>query len=154
MAVSIKQSHRRLLEEAYGKGNLAVFDEVCATGFRGHDPVVGDTDLDGARASCRMYRAAFPDLTLTFLGTYGEGDTVVTHWRMTGTHRGALLGISPTGTRCTVEGISLAKFKGGKIAEDWTQWDALGLLRQLGVAPALELEPRVGTGASEQQPHM
>jgi hypothetical protein len=153
MAVDLKQSHRRLLEEAYGKGNLAVFDEVCAPGYRGHDPLLGDVDVAAARGSCAMYRAAFPDLTPTFLGSFVDGDNVITHWRMTGTHRGALMGIEPTGKRCTAEGISIGKFKGGKIAEEWTQWDALGLLRQLGAAPELRAEPRPGQAASEQRPH-
>ncbi len=44
------------------------------------------------------------------------------------------MGVQPTGKRCTSEGISVARFKAGKVVEDWVQWDALGLMRQLGVA--------------------
>lgn len=153
MAVDIKQSHRRLLEEAFGKGNFAVFDELCVPDYRGHDPLVGDTDLAATRATCAMYRTAFPDIAPTFLGAFADGDTVITHWRMFGTQRGALMGIAPSGKRCTVEGITIAKFRSGKIAEEWTQWDAFGLLRQLGVAPDLATESRTGKGPSEQQPH-
>ncbi len=138
MAVDIKQAHRRLIEEAYGKGNLDVFDEICDAGYRSHDPFVGDTDLRQTKESCRMYRAAFPDLKVAFLGSYTDSDTVVTHWRMTGTHKKALMGIEPTGVYGTVEGIGIAKFRGGKLFEEFVQWDALGLLRQLGVAPKLE----------------
>lgn len=151
MAVDIKKSHRRLFEEAWGKGNLDVFDEVCDRGYRSYDPVTGDADLEETREQCRMYRTAFPDLKITLLGSYCEGDTVVTHWRMTGTHRGALMGIEPKGTRCTVEGITVGKFKSGKLTEDRTQWDALGLLRQLGVAP--EMQPGAGAGGAETRPH-
>jgi predicted ester cyclase len=151
MAVDIKQSHRRLFEEAWVKGNFGIFDEICDRGYQGHDPMTGDTDLEQTRETCRMYRSAFPDVKPTFLGSYADGDTVVTHWRMTGTHRGALMGIEPTGTRCTVDGISIAKFKGGKLVEEWTQWDGLGLLRQLGVAPTAQ--PGAGARPAEKRPH-
>ncbi len=151
MAVDIKQSHRRLIEEAFGSGRLEVFDELCDSGYREHDPVAGDGDLAKARESCRMYRAAFPDLKPTILGSYADHDTVITHWRMTGTHQGALMGIAPTGARCAAEGISLARFRGGKIAESWVQWDALGLMRQLGVAPSAQAG--ASAGGAEKRPH-
>jgi predicted ester cyclase len=151
MAVDIKQAHRRLIEEAFGKGNLDVYDEICDPGFKEHDPVTGDADLQQEKDNCRMYRSAFPDLKPTFLGSYADGDTCVTHWRMTGTHKKALMGIEPTGKRCTVDGISVAKFRGGKLAESWTQWDALGMLRQLGVAPELGAGTRGTT--TETRPH-
>ena len=37
----------------------------------------------------------------------------------------------------TVEGITIDRYKGGKVVESWTHWDALGLMRQLGVAPTV-----------------
>ena len=151
MAVNVKQSHRRLFEETWGKGNFDVFDELCVPDYRSHDPLTGDMDLEQTRELCRTYRAAFPDLKPAFLGSYTDGDTVVTHWRMTGTHRGALLGIAPTGQRCTVEGITVGKFERGKLAEEWTQWDALGLLRQIGVAPTTGQS--AGAFGAEPRPH-
>ena len=151
MGVDIKQAHRRVVEEAFGKGNLAVFDEICDPGYRSHDPVTGDADLSKEKENCRMYRTAFPDLKPTVLSSCADGDVVVTHWRMTGTHQKALMGIEPTGARCTVEGITLGRFRAGKLVEDFTQWDALGLLRQLGVAPSLGVGGAARTG--EKRPH-
>lgn len=151
MAVDIKQTHRRLFEEVWGKGKLEVMDELCDRGYRSHDPLSGDTDLEQTRDLCRQYRTAFPDIKPTLLGTFADGDTCVTHWRMTGTHQGELMGVKPTGARCTVEGISVARFRGGKIVEDWTQWDALGLMRQIGVAPAMQ--PGAGMRGAETRPH-
>lgn len=153
MGIDIKQAHRRLMEEAFGKGNLEAFDEICESGYREHDPVTGDADLRQAKENCRMYRTAFPDLKPSVLASYSEGDTVVTHWRFTGTHQGRLMSVEPTGKRCTCEGISIGRFRGGKLTEDWVQWDALGLMRQLGVAPAM------GAGApgarpGEKRPHI
>jgi predicted ester cyclase len=133
MAVDIKQAYRRLLEEAFGKGRLDAFDDVCDPALRAHDPLTGDADLRQSKQNCAMYRSAFPGLRCTILAQYVDGDTVVTRWRMSGVHDGELMGIQPTGTECTVEGINVGRFQGGKLIEDWVQWDALGLMRQLGV---------------------
>jgi len=135
MAIDLKQQSRRLIEEAYGKGNLGIFDEVCAADYRSHDPFTGDATLQQEKEVCRSYREAFSDLKPTILASFSDGETVVTQWRMSGIHTGALKGIPPTGARCTVEGISIGRYKAGRLAETWMQWDALGLLRQLGVAP-------------------
>jgi predicted ester cyclase len=137
MAVDLKHISRRLLEEAFGKGNLGAFDELCTEGHRSHDPVTGDTDRLGAKQNCRMYRTAFPDLKPTILASFTDGDVCVTRWQMTGTHQGELMGFEPSGTRCTVEGVSIDRFRSGKIDESWTQWDALGLMRQIGAAPTV-----------------
>ncbi len=137
MAVDLKQTSRRLLEEAFGKGNVAVYDELCSEDYRAHDPMTGEADLRREKEVCQMYRKAFPDLRPQILASYTDGEVCITHWRMTGTHQGELMGLSPMGARCTVEGIGIDRFKGGKIVESWAQWDALGLMRQLGVAPTV-----------------
>ncbi len=150
MAVDIKQASRRMFEEVWGKGNLSEMDEICDPSYRGHDPLTGDLDLAGAKDMCRQYRDAFPDLGVSFLALLVSGDSCVVHWRMTGTHQRRLMALEPTGKRCTVEGISLMKFRGGKCVEDWTQWDALGLFRQLGITPTLA----PSMGAREERPHV
>lgn len=150
MAVDMKQVARRLIDEVFAKGNFDVLDELCDPGFRSHDPVTGDSDLRQEKENCRMYKSAFPDLAPTVLGCFSEGDTVITHWRMTGTHQKPLLGIQATGKRCTCEGVSIDRFRGGRIVESWVQWDALGLLRQLGAAPSLGAG---AAGRSETRPH-
>jgi predicted ester cyclase len=141
MAVDLKQTSRRLMEEAFGRGKFEVFDEVCAEEYRAHDPLTGDTDREGEKQVCRMYKEAFPDLKPTILSSYTDGEVCVLHWRMTGTHQKELMGLEAMGARCTVEGITIDRFKAGKIVESWIQWDALGLLRQLGVAPTVSAAP-------------
>ena len=61
----------------------------------------------------------------------------MTRWTATGTHRGELFGIAPTGRTMTVTGILITRFDGGRIAEEWESYDALGMLQQLGAAPPL-----------------
>ena len=54
-----------------------------------------------------------------------------------GTHKGDLNGIAPTGKQFTISGISIARFVNGKLSEGYVNWDALGLMQQLGVVPEL-----------------
>ena len=45
------------------------------------------------------------------------------------------MGVAPTGKAISVEAISVFRIANGKIAEEWTVWDALGLLQQVGAVP-------------------
>ena len=47
------------------------------------------------------------------------------------------MGVSPTGAKIAVEAITILRIADGKIAEEWTVWDALGLLQQIGAVPVL-----------------
>lgn len=81
------------------------------------------------------YRNAFPDLRVTVEEQVAHGNTVVTRWTTTGTHRGDLWGVPPTGKSFTITGVTIDRFVEGKIAESKESWDALGMLQQLGILP-------------------
>jgi predicted ester cyclase len=150
MAIDLKQVQRRLIDEAFGNGNIGAYDELCDTGYVAHDVLEGDLSLTQAKEMVQRYRMAFPDLKVQLLGSFLDGNIAVLHWRMAGTHQGKLLAIEPTGTRCAVEGITISRFRGGKLLEEWTQWDALGLLRQLEVTSFAQAAPEK-TARTRQQ---
>ena len=138
MSETNKAVSRRLVEEAFNLGNYGVIEELIEPTFVNHDPATGDvTGYDGLRQSIDGYRSAFPDLKITIEEQLAEGDLVATRWTAKGTHKGELMGIAPTGKESTVTGQTLDKIIDGKIAESWTNWDTLGMMRQLGVIPAL-----------------
>jgi len=99
-------------------------------------------DKEGAIELAMMHKAAFPDLTATMERWVTEGDQVVIRFKVSGTHKGEFMGIAPTNKHATVGGISMLTFRDGKIAEEVTEFDSLGLLTQLGVIP--ELSPAQG----------
>ena len=66
-----------------------------------------------------------------------EGDLVASRWTGRGTHQGELMGIPPTGKQVTVSGITISRVKNGKVVEEWSNWDTLGMLQQLGVVPEM-----------------
>jgi predicted ester cyclase len=47
------------------------------------------------------------------------------------------MGMPPTGKSIAITGISIERIAGGKMAETWVNFDLLGMLQQLGIAPAL-----------------
>ena len=128
---------RRELEELYGAGSLEMADEIIAADFVGYDPALPEPIRGpaGVKEAVTGYRTAFPDLRITIEAQISEGDLVSTRWKATGTHQGELFGVAATGKQATVTGTSLTRVSGGKIAEDWTNWDTLGLLQQLGAVP-------------------
>jgi steroid delta-isomerase-like uncharacterized protein len=136
---------RRVLEEAFGEGRLEVLNEVCAEGFVGHDPIMGDQNLGGVKRSIEAYRGAFPDLYFTIEDIFAAGDKVVTRWSAQGTFENEFMGQQPTGERGNpVNGISIDRFDDdGKIAEVWNQWDTLTFMRDIGALPA-EAMPSAG----------
>ena len=137
MSEGNSQVAQRMLEEAFGQGELGLVDEFVAADAVDHDPA-NPMDVRGPAAlkeQISMYRAAFPDLQFTIEDTIAQDDRVVIRWSSRGTHRGELMGLAPTGKVVTVTGISIDRFAEGKIVESWTNWDVLGLMRQLGAAP-------------------
>jgi steroid delta-isomerase-like uncharacterized protein len=138
MSDANKSVSRRLVEEAFNQGKYDVIEELIVPTFVNHDPATGDVKgYDGVRQNIDGYRSAFPDLKITIEEQLAEGDLVATRWTATGTHKGELLGIAPTGKQATVTGVTIDKLKDGKIVESWNNWDTLGMMRQLGVVPEL-----------------
>lgn len=90
---------------------------------------------EGVRRLVELYRSAFPDIHFEHDDVITVGDKVAHRWTFTGTHRGEIMGIEPTGTSVMVQGIEMNRITDGKIAESWAMSDALGLLEQLGAEP-------------------
>ena len=51
---------RRLVEDAFGKGDLPVIDEVCTERYVDHDPLLGDRGREDVKQTIAGYREAFP----------------------------------------------------------------------------------------------
>jgi steroid delta-isomerase-like uncharacterized protein len=128
---------RRFIEEGFG-GNLALADEIVAPTFTNYDP--GTPPLpsgpEGYKQLVTAYRTAYSDLQLSVEDLLAEGDKVAVRWTARGTHTGPLGDIPATGKQVMMTGISVLSIAGGKVAEQYTNWDTLGMLQQIGVVPA------------------
>lgn len=128
---------RRFVEEIFNRGDLNVVAELVAPDYLHHDPTTREfgSGIEGFRQLIRFYRSAFPDLSITLDDQIASGDKVVDRWTGRGTHQGKFMDMAPTGKQVTASGISIHRISGGRIAETWNNYDALGMLQQLGIVP-------------------
>ncbi len=119
---------RRYQEEVWGKGDLALIDELLAPDFIDHSLPAGmDPSFAGAKRAVQGALDAFPDGQWTVEDLIAEGDKVTIRWKMDATHEHAFRGIAPGGKPVTVTGITILRIAGGKIVERWVNWDSMAL---------------------------
>jgi predicted ester cyclase len=128
-----KNSIRRLVDELWNRGNLAVADELYHPQATWPSNPMLPPGSAGARAVVGMYRQAMPDLHLEFKNLLTDGDMVLAWVSLSGTQRGDLMGVPPSGKTAKWGQIFISRFAGGQIVESWTNEDILGLMQQLGV---------------------
>jgi steroid delta-isomerase-like uncharacterized protein len=127
---------RRLFENAFNQGTLAVVDELFAPEGVTHSVAWGmPHNREGLKQLIALFRSAFPDLHCTVEDEISAGDKLAAHWTMRGTHTGLFLGNRPTNRPIVVHGISFARTENGQVAEDWTLIDQMSILQQLGIVP-------------------
>ena len=88
--------------------------------------------LEGFKEIGRIMNGSFPDVVVT------EEDLIVTENRVVerssaaATHKGAQLGVPPTGRRVAWREIHIYELKDGLIAQHWVEWSQLELLTAIG----------------------
>lgn len=145
---------RFLVEKVLNQGELDFLDVLMAPDAITHELEIFGPSAARGRGTVRqfveLFRSAFPDLRVTILDQLTAGDRVTTRWRMEGTQSHRLMGIAASHRFMSVEGIRIDRIADGRIAETWTQWDTLGMLRQLGALPALERRPAIAASSAAQ----
>lgn len=127
-----KAAARSFFEEVLDQGHLERYAESHAADFVAHG---GDHDATLAedRAAAGEERKALPDMRVTVNQILGEGDSVVVYWRASGTNTGEGMGFPPTGKRIVLPGMTIFRFKQGKISEEWSVFDMSSALQQAGL---------------------
>jgi steroid delta-isomerase-like uncharacterized protein len=141
MLLDNKAIVRRLYEEVWNKRRLEVVDELFSPSHGLNDPIVS-----GSQTGPELYKrrvveltVSFPDLRFTIEDMITEKEIVGVSWIISGTHQGEFMDIPATGSKISVEGITIHRIKNGKILDSHARWDALGLLRQLADVSPLRL---------------
>jgi steroid delta-isomerase-like uncharacterized protein len=136
MSAENKARSWRFFEEVWNNKNLGAIDELMAADYVANSvPPPLPPNREGIKQFVTVYQMAFPDARFRLDEQIAEGNKVVTRWTAVATHEGALMGIPATGKKATVTGITIDRHAGGKIVETSFEFDAMGMLIQLGVIP-------------------
>lgn len=136
-----KQLMIRFVDELWNDRRLDVADAIFAENCVTHQLQSG-AEADAVPRGPQVIKehvaswiASFPDLRFHVEQMLSEGDRVMMQLLMEGTHRGAWLGIPPTGKKLQIRMFTVHRIVQGKIVEDWVLVESLGVLQQLGVVP-------------------
>jgi steroid delta-isomerase-like uncharacterized protein len=146
---------RDFFGEVWNKGNFGWMDDNYTEDFQ-LNALWQNTSLGGSGTAAKQeakgvierWLHGFPDMHVTVDEQIGEGDFVASRHAATGTQARDFMGIPNTAKRGTVTGITINRLSGGKVAEVWTCWDAVGMMMQLGIIPA---PPRQGPAPEDAE---
>jgi len=127
-----KKSARSFFEEVLDKGRFDRYAESHAKDFVAHGEN-RDGTLDDDMAAAREERKALPDMHVRVNQILAERDLVAVHWTASGTNTQEGMGFPATGKKIKVDGMTIFRFKAGKICEEWSVWDMLSVMRQMGL---------------------
>jgi steroid delta-isomerase-like uncharacterized protein len=116
--------------------------------FDGNNPILLDQILDenwvdipsppgqptgpaAAKATLAGLRAAFPDFAIKVNDVLRDGNKVIVRSTISGTQRGAFLGLPSTGRAILIQAVDIHEFKNAKIVRTWHTEDWMSGLRQL-----------------------
>ncbi len=125
---------RRVFDEIFNQGRFEVADEIYARNFVNHG-VHRDAGLKEDQDAARGWKLAFPDLKMTVLKEIAEGDLVTVLYSVTGTNTGEGNGLPATGKKIEGRGITIWRIANGQITEEWSEFDQLRFMKQLGLLP-------------------
>ncbi|HZW44695.1 MAG TPA: ester cyclase [Dermatophilaceae bacterium] len=128
---------RRYTDEVWNKGNVDLCDDIFETHASIHDPSFPVNGVKGIKDQVRQLRVAQPDFRLDVHDVLVAGDMTATRYTLSGTSKKEFRGVPPTGKSYAMSGMTIDKWQNDRIIEEWTVYDLLGCLQQLGIIPEM-----------------
>jgi steroid delta-isomerase-like uncharacterized protein len=123
---------KRAFQEILSKGRLELAEQLYAKDFVNHG-IHRDIKLDEDQAALKGWHEAFPDMSIVPEKLIAEGDLVTIYWIARGTNTGTGNGLPATGKKVEQAGITIWRIVDGKIKEEWSAFDQLSMMQQLGL---------------------
>jgi predicted ester cyclase len=103
--------------------------------YVGHDPMVPGGTHDGAEMEAHFapMHEAMSGIEYRIIDIVGKRDHVFHRGELSFVHSGESMSLPPTNERVIVEDHIEWRFEDGALAESWAQYDAVGMMRQLGM---------------------
>ncbi len=131
-----KATIRRVVEEVFNKGNMAVIPELIAPGYVYRSPMGMEfKGPDGFAQFVVMTRSAFPDVHMSVVDLFGEGEKLAGLFSISGTFAGSMGDVKPTGNKIEQKFAIFYRFENGKESEAVEIEDMLTFYQQLGIKP-------------------
>jgi steroid delta-isomerase-like uncharacterized protein len=129
----------RRFAQIFHTGNLDDVDELFAPGFSARLPgSVGPLDREGWKEFTRPFMSGFSDRELVVESVVAEADEAAARVTFRGRHTGDFQGAPPTEREVAFTGMAWFRMAEGKIVEHWGEFDAMGLMQQIGAIPEPE----------------
>ena len=133
----LRASREAVVRDHMESENRRDFDATIATfAHPRYELVATGQVFDGVDAVREYYatsRAAFPDQRNVVHAMHHADDAVIVEFDLLGTHRGTFLGVAPTGRAFTCRMAAVFLFAGDRIVCERVYFDAVTILRQLGI---------------------
>jgi steroid delta-isomerase-like uncharacterized protein len=126
---------KRAFEEILSQGHFELAEQLYAKDFINHG-IHHDASLEEDQAALRGWHQAFSDIAIVPAKLIAEGDLVAIYWTARGTNTGPGNGLPATGKKAELAGITIWRIVDGKIKEEWSAFDQLSMMQQLGLLPA------------------
>jgi steroid delta-isomerase-like uncharacterized protein len=138
MSAENKAIVRRLYEEVWNKRKIELVSEIISPSHALQAPNVAGSAVgpEAYKRQTTLFLTGYPDLHWTIEDMIAEDDKVVACWTISGTHRGDFMGVPATNKKVSVDGMTIHHISNGKIMDSYSNWDALGMMQQLGAVPA------------------
>ena len=128
---------KRAFEELLSAGRFELAEQLYAKDFVNHG-IHRNATLEEDQAALKGWHQAFSDVSIVPEKLIAEGDLVAIYWRAHGTNTGTGNGLPATGKKAELAGITIWRIVDGKIKEEWSAFDQLSMMQQLGLLPASE----------------
>ena len=129
---------KRFYEDVLSGGQLDLLDELTTEDLVDHEEGLPGqpSGREGVKFFISAMREAFPDIRVKAIEpTVVDGEIEAARVVLTGTHKGELMGVTPTDKTVEIESIDFIRIDDGKVAEHWGLTDTMSLMQQLGALP-------------------
>ena len=130
-----KATAKRAFEEILSHGRFDLAEQLYAKDFVNHG-LHSSASLEEDQTALKGWHAAFPDVVIVPETLIAEDDLVAIYWTARGTNTGTGNGLPATGKKAELVEITIWRIVDGKIKEEWSGFDQLSMMRQLGLLSA------------------
>ena len=126
---------KQAFEEILSRGRFELAGQLYAKDFVNHG-IHSNATLEEDQTALKGWHTAFPDVVIVPEKLIAEDDLVTIYWIARGTNTGTGNGLPATGKRAELSGITIWRIVDGKIKDEWSAFDQLSMMQQLGLIPA------------------